>query len=143
VRRALEARCGDARREHEVDVEREVAARGEHPADAGLPHHVCDLVRVGPRPRWSARDDAPRELGRREERGLYVQVAVYEPRGEVAALEVDGAAGAVVAEAGGSRRRQSRPRSHHLVREDRDDAGVSEDEVGGLAPGGNVNSAFE
>ena len=87
--RRVEVGGGHAGGHHEVDVDGQALARGEHVAHALVAEDVGYLVGVGYDGRRAARGDDARVLGRREERGLDVHVRVDEARSEVLPLEVD------------------------------------------------------
>ena len=96
--RRLEARRGDARGGHEVDVERQPGRRVEQPVHAVGAEHVRDLVRIGDDRRRPEREHEPRELVEEELRRLDVQVRVDEARHEVAPRGVERLEALVVAE---------------------------------------------
>ena len=74
---------------HEVHVDGQAFARGEHVAHALVAEDVGYLVGVRDDCRRAPRGDDARVLGRREEGGLDVHVGVDEAGGEVPPLEVD------------------------------------------------------
>ena len=107
---------------------------------------VRDLVRVGDDGGRAVRGGEAREDGRGRHRRLDVDVGVPEGRGEEGALQVDlvlGAGRAVGAEAEDPVSRDADRLLVDLARQDVDDAGVPEDEVGGDRAAGGVDEGGE
>ena len=138
--RRLESRGRDARRSHEVDVERQIRAEVEQPVDAVRAEHVRELVRVGDHGRRPEREHEPRELVREQLRRLEVHVRVDEARDDVAARGVDLFLAGVVAESGhvavGDRDVVLEP----LAREDREDVAAADDDIRRLVAAGDRDS---
>ena len=130
--RRLEMRRGDARRRHEVDVEREPGRCVEQPVDAVGAEHVRDLVRVGDDRRRSERQHEPRELVGEHLRRLDVHVRVDEARDDPLARRVDRLAAVVVAEPGDPAVGDRDIRLEPLPREDREHRAATDHEVGRL-----------
>ena len=132
--RRLERRRGDARRRHEVEVERQVGRRVEQPVDAVGAEHVRDLVRVrddGGRPE---REHEPRELVDERLRRLDVDVRVDEPGHDPLARRVDGLASFVVAEPGDPAVGDGDIDVEPFAGEDGEHLAAADDGVGGLVP---------
>ena len=108
--RRLERRRRNARRGHEVDVERDPVARVDQPVDAVRAEDVRDLVRVGDHRRGPQRQHEPRELVDQELRRLEVHVRVDEAGDDVPAGRVE----RLDALVGTDARRRRRPRSRRL-----------------------------
>lgn len=142
----LEVRRRDARREHDVDLDGEVRRRFEERLEPLGAPHVRDLVRVGDDGGRAVGRGEAREDGRGRHRRLDVDVRVPERRGEEGALEVDlvlGAGRAVLAEAEDPVSRDADGLLVDLARQDVDDAGVREDEIGGYGATGGVDERGE
>ena len=108
--------------------------------------HVRDLVRVGDDGGRAVRGGEAREDGRRRHRRLDVDVGVPEGGREEGPLQVDlvlGAGRAVGAEAEDPVSRDADRLLVDLARQDVDDAGVPEDEVGGDRAAGGVDERGE
>ncbi len=138
----LEVRRRDARGEHDVDLDGEVGRGGEKRLEPLGAADVRDLVRVGDDGGRAVRGGVTREDGGRRHRRFDVDVGVPEGWREIRALQVDlvlGAGRAVRSEAEDAVARDADRLLVDLARQDVDDAGVPEDEVGGHRASGGVD----
>src|SRR3954454_24563401 len=130
--RRLEARRGDARRGHEVDVERNPSRCVEQPVDSVRAEHVRNLVRIGDDGCRAEREHKTRELVRQELRRFDVHVRVDEPGNDVLAAGVDDLLAVVRAEDRDPPVRDRHVHVEPLAREDREHPAAADDDVGRL-----------
>ena len=135
--RRLESRGRDARRSHEVDVERQIRAEVEQPVDAVGAEHVRELVGIGDDSRRPQREHESRELVREQLRGLEVHVGIDEAGDQEPAGRVDRLRGFVVAEACDVPVRDRDVGLEPLAREDGEDAAAADDDVRRLVATGD------
>ncbi len=141
--RRLEHGRGHRRRGHEEHVERHLAARVEEPVHAVGAEDVRELVRVGDDRRRPERQHEAGELVDEQLRRLDVDVRVDEARDDPAPGRVDRLAALVLAEARDVAVHDRDVGVEPLAREDREDASAADDDVGGLVPAGDGESAGE
>ena len=130
--RRLEVRCGDARRRHEVDVERKPRGGVEQPVDAVGAEHVRDLVRIGDDGRRPERQDEACELVGEHLRRLDVDVGIDESRDDPLARGVDDLVPLVLAEPRDPAADDCDIRLEPLACEHRQHLAAPDHEVGGL-----------
>jgi hypothetical protein len=116
--------------EHEKDVDRLALACGEHVPDSFDAQHVGDLVRVGDHGGGAARCNRAGEPGDSGHGTLDVDVGVDESRGHDAAVEGDGLAGPVGADADDGPILDGDVARHGLTGKNVEDAAAFEQQIG-------------
>jgi CO/xanthine dehydrogenase FAD-binding subunit len=111
--------------------------------DAVGAEHVRELVRVGDDRRRAEWEHEARELVREELRGLEVHVRIHEPGHDVPPRGVEGLVTFVVPETRDDAVHDGDVGLEPLLREDRENAASTNDQVGGLVPAGDCEPSAE
>ena len=127
----------------EEDVERQVLAHVDEPVDAVRSEDVRDLVRVGDDGRRPERQHEPRELGRKQLRGLEMHVCVDESGDDVRAVRVECLGTLVLAEPGDHAVADGHVDLEPLPCEDREHSAAADDEIRRLIPARHGETAGE
>ena len=112
----LQRRGGDAGRQHEIHIQRQLPVRPQHIKYPFQPGHIGNLVRVGDHGRRPLRHHGPRKLQRAQHRTLDMHMAVNEARRHISAAHIDLLASCIAADTGypagldGDIRREEFPR---------------------------------